>query len=88
MFVGGWTLVLLKTVRTVIHHLQVPTCSVPVSMILDTSSQRSYLVLSVKEALSLDSQCTENMLIKTFGSSVECWRSCDVVGVAVRTNDK
>ena len=89
MFVDGRTSVLLQTTRTVMHHPQVPSRSIPVRMILDTGgSQRSYLALSVKEALSLDSQCTENLLIKTFGSTVECRHSCDVVRVAVRTRDK
>ena len=88
MFVDGQTSVLLQTTRTVMHHPQVPSRSVPVRMILDTGSQRSYLALLVKEALSLDSQCTETMLIKTFGSAVECRRSCNVVRVAVRTKDK
>lgn len=61
MFLDGRTSVLLQTARTVMHHPQLPSRSVPVRMILDTGSQRSYLALSVKEALSLDSQCTENV---------------------------
>ena len=88
MFVVGRISVLLQTARTVMHHPQVPSRSVPVRMILDTGSQRSYLALSVKEALSLDAQCTENMLIEIFGSTVECRHSCDVVRVAVRTKNK
>ena len=73
--------VLLQTAKVQVFN---PDGSWPPRVILDSSSQRSYITSQTKEALSLHAERTHRMSIKTFGSEEE-ERDCEVVVVAMKT---
>ena len=76
---------LLQTARVSIFNPANPVMSINVRLIFDSGSQRSYVTDKVKQSLSLNRQCVQTMLIKTFGSDKGSKQQCDVVSLGLNT---
>lgn len=87
LYVDSNTSVLLQTAKFEVQNPSivddVPHSPVMVRAIFDCGSQRSYITDRVKNSLQLLTKRTENIYIKTFGSSVGDIKRCEVVELCV-----
>ena len=87
LYVDTKTPVLLQTATTGVFSSHSTSAVIQTRMILDSDSQRSYITNQLKTALSLPSEQVETMLIKTFASIEEKRQGCDVVKLAMNTEN-
>ena len=85
MFIDARTPVLLQTARAVVYKPGAPAVAQTTRIIFDTGSQRSYIASKVQNTLELPTECTETLVVKTFGSKAGIPQACDVVNVALKT---
>ena len=79
--------VLLQTARALVFKITDPQRRLEARIMFDSGSQRSYITQEFADALSLSPQCSETMLIRTFGSQSEARQVCDVVSLGMVTKD-
>lgn len=70
---------LLQTASVVVRRPNDSERSMGVRILFDCGSQRSYVTQEIKELLSLQPESKETMIIKTFGSTQDEVRHCDIV---------
>ena len=80
------TNVLLQTARTNAYVKY--TNKVPVRILLDLGSQRSYITFELKDKLNLAPIASEILNLNTFGSSRYTKRRCDIVQLWLETQNK
>ena len=78
---------LLQTAQAYIHRPTDPACGMTIRLMFDGGSQRSYISERVKEALGLETECTEVVNIKTFGSETTKTQTVDVVTASIHTKE-
>lgn len=86
MYVNALTPVLLQTATVQVFRPDRPSVSMYVRLILDSGSQRSYVLSRLEEALALPVQQIETLMIKTFGSEGKM-QVCNLVNLAIQTRD-
>ena len=74
---------LLQTAQAYIHRQDDRNCGISIRLILDGGSQRSYITQRVKDALGLESEHVEEVLIQAFGSDRTRSPTVEMVTVAV-----
>ena len=79
MFISSATPMVLQTARAIVCKSGFMEKGVKTRIILDSGSQRSYITNRLKDELSLQVECQETMLIKTFGSQYGKLQTCDAV---------
>ena len=52
-------------------------------MMFNNGSKRSYVTNNLVRQLSLNSKCSEAMIIRTFGSHQDTWQVCDIVSLGI-----
>ena len=67
VYVDSKTAVLQQTAQTRIYNPMNPQCSVMVRVLLDSSSQRSYIIEEVMQKLGLTPMSRQIIAISTFG---------------------
>ena len=85
--VNSDTPVLLQTAQAYVHKPTSPACGVTIRLMLDGGSQRSYITERVREALGLESEGTEVVNIKTFGSETTKLQSVDSVTATIHSKE-
>ena len=85
--VNGDTPVLLQTAQAHVHKPADPACGMTIRLMFDGGSQRSYITNRVKEALGLETESTEVVNIKTFGSEITRTQAVDVVTASICSKD-
>ena len=70
------------------HKLNQPKFGMPIRLMLDAGSQRSYVTQKVKDVLGLQLENSERMQIKTFGSEATMMQTVEVVRLAVPLKTK
>ena len=85
--VNGDTPVLLQTAQAYVHRPADPACGIPIRLMLDGGSQRSYITKRVQEALGLETVNTEVVNIKTFGSEITRIQTVDVVTASIHSKE-
>lgn len=75
--------ILLQTACAEVSNPNSTGSSLKTCIILDLGSQRRYVTHRLSEALQLQKIPSENLLVKTFGSSSEQFWVCDVVQVCL-----
>ena len=61
---------------------------VPIRILFDSGSQRSYITEHAREKLGVPAVKPEKLLIRTFGQENEQLRTSEVIGLSVRGLDK
>ena len=85
--VNGDIPVLLQTAQAYIHRPTDPACGMNIRLMFDGGSQRSYITERVKEVLGLDTECSEVVNIKTFGSETTKTQTVDVVTASIHLKE-
>ena len=76
--------VLLQTAQVTLFNPHSPTDTASVRVVMDTSSQHSYLTDRVKNRLSLTAVETQKLSIMTFGSTTKSHEQYDCVKVGMK----
>ena len=75
--------VLLQTAKAYVHKPDDLSCGMTIRLMLDGGSQRSYVMQRVREALGLESECAEEVQIRTFGSDSTILQTVEMTRVAI-----
>ncbi|CAB4034590.1 PREDICTED: uncharacterized protein LOC107346460 [Paramuricea clavata] len=86
LFTSTKTPILLQTAKATILPVSRNGKSGNVRVILDGGSQRSYITSRTQDLLSLPTERTETMSIKTFGSGEENLTTCDSVNFILESH--
>ncbi|CAB4031144.1 PREDICTED: uncharacterized protein LOC107346460, partial [Paramuricea clavata] len=86
LFTSTKTPILLQTAKATILPVSRNGKSGNVRIILDGGSQRSYITSRTQDLLSLPTERTETMSIKTFGSGEENLTTCDSVNFILESH--
>ena len=86
MYINSRTPVLLQTAKALVFRPDRPSVMVEVRLILDSQSQRSYVLSKLEETLALTVQQVETLMVKTFGAESKV-QTCNLVNLAVMTKD-
>jgi hypothetical protein len=78
--------VLLQTATTFAYSRQ-QSATVPVRVLMDSGSQRTYITNGLKEKLGLQPTKTETLKLNTFGGDRFSKKRCDVVQLSLQGND-
>ena len=78
---------LLQTTVTIVYNPHQLFLSAQTRNILDSGSQRSYIIQRLREDLGLCPERAERVVVKTFGSTDEKELHCDVVKLLMKTTD-
>lgn len=81
------TSVLLQTAQSLVGPPNDPRNKVNARVIFDSCSQRSYVTHRLQHALKLPVVGNDNLLIKAFGDESPRLRSCDLVQLALISDD-
>ena len=75
-----------ELLQTLLYKPGAPTVAQTTQIIFYTGSQRSYIARRVRNTLELLTECTETLVVKTFGSKAGFPQACDVVNVALKAS--
>ena len=84
LYLNARSNILLQTACAEVSNPNSTGSSLKTRIILDLGSQRSYVTCRLSETLQLQKIRSENLLVKTFGSSSKQFRVCDVVQVCLK----
>ena len=87
LYIGTSKNTLLQTAQVVLYNLEKPCSTLKVRAVLDTGSQRSYAMDTVKKALNLESKEMQQLSIATFGTTAQDPRGYGVVRVGLKLKD-
>ena len=86
MYVDMRTPVLLQTDTIMVYFKDRPVAPVKARLILDSSSQKSYISAELKDMLKPPLEQSVTMSIKTFGSEAEnLVQACDIVRLGLKS---
>jgi hypothetical protein len=83
---GNCSKVLLQTATTFAYSSQ-QSATVPVRVLMDSGSQRTYITNGLKEKLGLQPTKTETLKLNTFGGDRFSKKRCDVVQLSLQGSD-
>lgn len=87
LYVGASKNTLLQTAQVVLYNPERPRSTLKVRAVLDTGSQRSYATDTVKKALNLESEETQQLSIASFGASAQDPQRYGIVRVGLKLKD-
>lgn len=78
------TRILLETASAIMSNPNTGECSWRIRIILDLASRKSDITNKLRKYLNLVTVSTENLIVKTFGSTTETAQACVVVQACIR----